>query len=338
MSPVNSPIQSLIGDVLRRGVRPLMQGQKLARQIMKRSLGCGTIAGLALAIAPQAAANEFRSNPSVPVDLTKTPQFSIVGELTRDEDLGDGTTAHIAGSAVIVSPCYVLTAFHVAFGRDEKPVPGKNYTANFRAGQGTEAGAFVGRTDAIPVVWGNYRDFPRRDDWAVLRLHNCVGISENFGWAEPTFHTQTQLIAARTPIVAVGYSYKNVTRAQQSMSFGRITGFDSRSTMMRFDASIAQKQSGGGLFAFEDGEMKFVGIITAEGHTNEDRRPDGTYNDSFDRCDPRIENLAQGVWEILHSVEVSPIIEADKLNRINLTRYRLKLPFPSPERAVQSGC
>lgn len=126
---------------------------------------CARAVLLALfALSTAAAANEFSSNPSYPVDLAEMPQFSIVGELQRGEVLADGRPAHIAGSSIIVSLCYILTAFHVAFGLDTKPIPGKNYVANFRAGQGRETGSFAGRTDANPVLWGDYEPATHAND------------------------------------------------------------------------------------------------------------------------------------------------------------------------------
>lgn len=282
-----------------------------------------------LALSTAAAANDFTSNPSYPVDLPEIPQFSIVGELQRDEDLGNGITAHIGGSSIIVSPCYILTAFHVAFGLDEKPVPGKNYVANFRAGQGREVGAFAGRTDATPVLWGDYKAATKENDWAIMRLHNCVGTSKDFGWAEVTGKPQTEHIQSQTEIVAVGYSYRDLTRAQQSFSLGRVTGFDIRTRMMKFNASISKKESGGALFAVEDGTIKLVGLITAEMHQDEDVGTDGSIRDTFDDWDEKHSNLAQGAFEILNRTDVRGLLDADLGDLRNPTRDRLTRPLPN---------
>ena len=137
-----------------------------------------------------ARANDFRDSPRRVVSLGQYPQFSVVGELQHDENLTDGRTAQHFGSAVIVSPCYILTNFHVAFGDDTVPVSGKDYTALFRAGAGSNGAAFAGHTSASAVLWGDHAN-----DWALMRLEKCVGLLAGFGWIEPSRRSADELRA-----------------------------------------------------------------------------------------------------------------------------------------------
>lgn len=83
------------------------------------------------AVSASASANDFLDNPSKVIKLSDYRAFSVVGELQRDEKLRNGRTAQHFGSAVIVSPCHILTNFHVAFGADKAPIAGNDYTAIF---------------------------------------------------------------------------------------------------------------------------------------------------------------------------------------------------------------
>jgi hypothetical protein len=107
--------------------------------------------------------------------------------------LDEGADDAVAGTAFLVSPCHVLTAYHVAGGGraiTEKTV------AHFYLGQGNigpdfdDARQFAEETTAHPVVWGQYipneDDSPAEirakailqngwEDWALLKLDRCLG-------------------------------------------------------------------------------------------------------------------------------------------------------------------
>ncbi|KAJ8137402.1 hypothetical protein OY671_009385, partial [Metschnikowia pulcherrima] len=119
-------------------------------------------------------ANEYRDNPSQVLDLSRYSQFSFVGRLERDIIDETGLVHRHQGSAVVVSPCYIITNRHVVFGDDETPIPAKSYPMTFRAGVGDDDEGFLGHTEALPVLWGKASS-RGDDDWAIMRLHRCVG-------------------------------------------------------------------------------------------------------------------------------------------------------------------
>ena len=212
-------------------------------------------------------ANEFRDNPSRVVSLADYPQFSVVGHLQRDVQLPDGRIAQHMGSAVIVSPCYALTNFHVAFDGDFQPIPGKDYTHIFRAGVGSDGSGFEGHTSAFPVLWGD----AAQNDWAILRLKHCVGTLANFGWIEVSRRSQIELSADHARVAVVGYSYRQ-NRAKLSMGIGQVLGINPESQMLSLDASGAKGQSGGAIFVLEDGRLKLGGVFTEERLKPSDKR------------------------------------------------------------------
>jgi tetratricopeptide (TPR) repeat protein/V8-like Glu-specific endopeptidase len=115
--------------------------------------------------------------------------FGAVGLMVLDEGADDA----VAGTAFLVSPCHVLTAYHVAGGG--QAITDKT-VAHFYLGQGNigpdfdDARQFAEDTTAHPVVWGKY--VPNEDDsapeirakamlqngwedWALLKLDRCLG-------------------------------------------------------------------------------------------------------------------------------------------------------------------
>ncbi|MET1029042.1 MAG: tetratricopeptide repeat protein [Dongiaceae bacterium] len=140
-----------------------------------------------------AAAVALGGDDRQPVTRDKGTTFSPIGLMVLDE----GRTDAVAGTAFLVSPCYVLTAYHVAGGGD--PITEKT-TAVFYVGQGAigpdfdDARHFAAQSPAHPVVWGKY--VPSEDDatpaqrasamlqngwedWALLKLDRCLGDAEH---------------------------------------------------------------------------------------------------------------------------------------------------------------
>lgn len=85
------------------------------------------------------------------------------------------------GTGFLVSPCHVLTNFHVAFAADPKH-PSAAVKVDFYYGQGRDDG-YAAHIRASPVDhpelgvhgWGKQDPFDLSDDWALLRLESCIG-------------------------------------------------------------------------------------------------------------------------------------------------------------------
>jgi lipoprotein NlpI/V8-like Glu-specific endopeptidase len=123
------------------------------------------------------------------IQRIKGSAFGPVGLMVLDEGDDDA----VAGTAFLVSPCHVLTAYHVAGGGKEVNAKA---VAHFYLGQGNigpdfdDARQFAEETTAHPVVWGQYvpndDDSPPEvraksmlqngwEDWTLLKLDRCLG-------------------------------------------------------------------------------------------------------------------------------------------------------------------
>jgi lipoprotein NlpI/V8-like Glu-specific endopeptidase len=103
-----------------------------------------------------------------------------------------------AGTGFLVSPCHIMTAYHVVAGKRKIA---ENDRATFYVGEGDEGPDYYGgkryaeSTTAHPVVWGNFLDGESTNiatrvkavqsngwnDWVLLKLDKCFGDAEN-GW------------------------------------------------------------------------------------------------------------------------------------------------------------
>jgi Trypsin-like peptidase domain len=88
------------------------------------------------------------------------------------------------GTAFLVSPCYVLTAYHIVFGYRFGPRKGMQEQPE----RDVSATVSVGgkRSRAVPAKYGQFSKFPGRD-WVLLRLEpeagdRCLGEDPNIGW------------------------------------------------------------------------------------------------------------------------------------------------------------
>jgi hypothetical protein len=141
------------------------------------------LVGFAL-LAPGARANVYVEDRRQQRDPT-LPLFRSVGVLHH-------TGSGAGGTAFLVGPCHVLTAFHVAFMRSRDSASGRVAVSPARVGHAADfligldpsvPGRFKTRTRARVVAFGAYSDadYPgMAGDWAILRLDRCLG--EAYGY------------------------------------------------------------------------------------------------------------------------------------------------------------
>jgi tetratricopeptide (TPR) repeat protein/V8-like Glu-specific endopeptidase len=129
-----------------------------------------------------------------------------------------------AGTGFLVSPCHVMTAYHVVAGKGKIST---DDTSTFYVGEGDVGPAYNGgrryaeSSTAHPVVWGNFIDGETDNvtqrvkavqsngwnDWVLMKLDRCLGDPEN-GWGYLKFEpqaTRDMTRAGETPLaMAIG--------------------------------------------------------------------------------------------------------------------------------------
>ncbi len=180
---------------------------------------------------------------------------SSVGMVLSTEDVQISTqdggskfipNAEIGGTGFLISPCLVMTAYHVVFGNTRR-VPTGNERAIFK----------VASQDVVakPVAYGGYRDLKHslylEDDWAILRLDQCIGNQRSVGWLQvhPTTLTRS------TPSYYVGFQQENSKHARN-----RCTIYPILASSFYFTNCLALPGMSGGPF-FSERENLVVGIV-----------------------------------------------------------------------------
>ena len=220
----------------------------------------GALFGLALLAASQlalspAAAVTFGEDDRSPVARFKGAESGAIGMLfykvsSAGTD-GQGGEQFAAGTAFLVSPCHVLTAYHVAAGGEQVD---PTRISTFYVGQGKigpdfpDLDHFATSSLAHPVAWGRFvhatdastllertQSVERNgwEDWALLELDTCLG-GPNYGY---------------------GYvKLAPITTREIMQSPARI---EARSVGLPGDKSV--------LSLWEDGNCRFIGQIYASG-------------------------------------------------------------------------
>jgi V8-like Glu-specific endopeptidase len=242
--------------------------------------------------------NVFSDDPQTPHDPRHAqPQtgadkmFAPIGLITTDQPVPneDGSSYRHAGTAFLVSPCYVLTAYHVVLGtRKTRPDADQDHAATFRvAGE---------RARAVPVKYGEVYRFPGRD-WVLLRLdsdadHSCLG--ENIGWTELT---PLNTAEAKERIVSIA-SYPQdkaasiLWRQNACRLYEKSTNINDDG-MWTTDCATLPRASGSPIFFVENGALHVVAIMI--GHLGAET------NDVLPQWDPARANRALDIGKIFSS-------------------------------------
>ena len=255
-----------------------------------------------------ARSNVFEDNPDIVLDRSLETQFSPIGELEGLQTSSDtsGNVYVSRGTAVLISPSYILTNYHVAFDGNKPPAPGTDYSMRFRAGVG-KAAPFEGNTIAtvVPGLIGIMGIGDRSGDWAVMKLKTPVGGRPEFGWFDAASFNAHDLFGKK--VAAVGYAGQNA-RGGLSYCEGMVTGYEKFLGLLKLSASSSPGESGGGVFIIEAGQIKLCGIIQgefglAEGNNTSNRVK--SYSDSRYNC-------FISTFEILNRSDIKALLDADK--------------------------
>lgn len=207
-----------------------------------------------------ASATVFKDHPIILLNRSISTQFAPIGELEGTVPFRntDGSMVTEYGSAVLVSPCYALTNYHVVFRDLPVGAANETYAMNFNVGFKSDGSGFAGKTKATPILWGE-KDDKGHGDWALMKLTTCVGDARfNLGWFD--VFQGTALALPGKEVGCLGFGSDD--RGRLSYSLGKVISIDSNNGLLRTSCSIIRGESGGGVFMIEGGRLELVGINT----------------------------------------------------------------------------
>ena len=258
--------------------------------------------------------NIFAPDPQSPVDPRHAQSqtgvdkmFAPIGLIVTnhslpDDDSPSAASHYRAGTAFLVSPCYILTAYHVIFGRRRtRPDQERDYSATFRV-----AGT---RSRAVPVEYGEVQRFTGRD-WVLLRLdsdadHPCAGENPGIGWTR--LAPLTTADAMQTTVSIAGYpgdKPANMLWRQDSCRLYEKSGNIETDGMWTTDCATLPRASGSPIFFIRDNVLNVVALM--HGHIGIETA------DVLPNWDPNRANLALDMGKIVSSdPHLMELIEQD---------------------------
>lgn len=95
------------------------------------------------------------------------------------------------GTGFLISPCLVLTNYHIVFG--DSTSPDERFGASFYAPAGD--GKNYKKIHGTPILWGPLDSYPSKEnDWALLKIDVCEG--KKNGWLEIDLRETAKLLEA----------------------------------------------------------------------------------------------------------------------------------------------
>jgi V8-like Glu-specific endopeptidase len=267
---------------------------------------------------PQAIHDPRHAQPQTGTDKMFAP-IGLIRTNHRVPDISDSTTTlnfHI-GTAFLVSPCYLLTAYHVVFGtRKSKPEPDRDYSVTFSV--------HAKKSRAVPAKYGEVYRFGGRD-WVLLLLDSdtqqrCLGEDTNIGWIELAPLPPAQ--AMKKSLSIAGYPYDKGSSSlwrQDTCHLYEKQGDIENDGLWTTDCATRPRASGSPIFFVQEGVLNVVALMS--GHQ-------GVVigNEVLPRWDPDRANLALDISKIISS-------EPDFLKLIE--RDIARFGEPNPARVVQ---
>lgn len=185
----------------------------------------------------------------------------------KDPSRGPKVLKDSWGSGTVVSPCFVVSAYHVTHGDAEPPNPKdqkavkafqKKYAVTVMAGPGGEEGLY--KVVATPVRWD------KKADKVLLQMPNseCLGLAPDVGWMEIDPTLQNEVGSLRVASAGVPGD-KDTSHFWMDPSC-EVYGFIDNGRKMKHDCASRGGDSGGTLFRFHPrtGLPVMVGMNLAE--------------------------------------------------------------------------
>lgn len=260
----------------------------------------------------------YADKPLLIVSRAEYSQFAMIGRLESRRFVHvEGLSGPSKGSAVLVSPCYVLTTAHVVLPDTFHVSPDEDYTMDFRVGLGRST-PFLGHVAARPDF--STTQLTKGKELLLLKLSpdKCVGGLASIGWLEPA----SVPLTTGQSVAAAGYPGGRPD-GTFAISYGR-TGPRTADGRTEFTGPTVEGQSGGPVLTWENGTMKLVGVVSAQVGSAEAQ--------SYARYSAENANEVEHVVEFLNRPLVKAKLDADKaaFGKPNTAADRLRTEHVPP--------
>ncbi len=198
--------------------------------------------------------DQFMYAPIGKIETLGNVNYRIPGQTEPGSGVGHGT-------GFLISPCYAVTNFHVAFGDFDKSHDwSKKYYVKFEVGPGRDDSfkyKLLGRVEAYGPYDITSAD---SDDWVVILLNECVGADPKVGFFETASLDLKN--ASLTPLTLAGYPADKLQSelwAHHRCSIHRGDGFE-----FEHDCASRPGASGAPILVEQNGVMRVVGVNVGE--------------------------------------------------------------------------
>lgn len=206
-------------------------------------------------------ARGYLSNPDRPVDARLMPFFSPVVVLRREREVRQFAQQPLKigrGTGFYISPCYLITNWHVVFG--DRMDREKNFNESMRIYRSPLDDIQGAPTTTAQVA--NFPEWPRTqgNDWVILRDDTCKG--NQLGWftVRKTYE-RAELIDKKVPVYVASFPGNfGELRLSRGITRQFINTPDRNDPVLGYDASTHPGSSGGVVFTIEDGYLNLIGL------------------------------------------------------------------------------
>jgi V8-like Glu-specific endopeptidase len=206
--------------------------------------------------------DRFADHPDRLVLTRDLSRFSPIGIVQRVREIGEAVVTDSApqiyprggrATAFYVSPCTLVTNYHVVFGADAFAEAGVDYRMRLTIGLKSD-GNFK-KSLILSVIKQGKMSYEGQHDWALLRDESCFGRA--VGWFKLASVTATELIDGRRKVAVVSFPFDRKPN-DLSVGAGEVRGVNPTNGNITFDASEAPGSSGGPVFA--SGTTAVIGV------------------------------------------------------------------------------
>ena len=207
--------------------------------------------------------NKQGLDPRVPQDQTgeENKALAPIGLIVPDKPvrLSSGKIDRSAGTAFMISPCFMFTNYHAVFGHTTDP--DLTMTVSFYPGgyDSNQTKAYKGTIYAHGNFQTDRKKYNPQDDFAIVRLDDKQCVGRDIGYIEPAMLNEDEF--AKTELQAYGYPKDNKQLYKDPSC--HLIGVDSGKAYAH-DCAQTGGDSGGPIMQFsDDGVPRVVAMMTS---------------------------------------------------------------------------